>query len=75
MMISKFISLGQVLECSLAKPQADQRSSGFSSSSKAALLPSYQPPVGYGLVGGAYGALSAGYGGAGFGQVETDFFS
>lgn len=70
MMTPKFILLGQVLECSLAKPQADQRSSGFSSSSKAALLPSYQPPVGYGLVGGAYGALSAGYGGAGFGQVE-----
>nr|XP_043632668.1 heterogeneous nuclear ribonucleoprotein Q [Erigeron canadensis]XP_043632669.1 heterogeneous nuclear ribonucleoprotein Q [Erigeron canadensis] len=59
---------GQVLECSLAKPQADQKSSGGSSSSqKAALLPSYPPRVGYGLVGSPYGALSAGYG-AGYTQ-------
>lgn len=60
---------GQVLECSLAKPQADQKSSGGSSNSqKAALLPSHPPRVGYGLMGGPYGALSAGYGGAGYGQ-------
>uniref|UniRef100_A0A5B6ZDM4 RRM domain-containing protein n=1 Tax=Davidia involucrata TaxID=16924 RepID=A0A5B6ZDM4_DAVIN len=59
---------GQVLECSLAKPQADQKSSGGPNSQKSALLPSYPPRAGYGLVGGAYGALGAGYGGAGFGQ-------
>ncbi|CAL5419700.1 unnamed protein product [Camellia sinensis] len=59
---------GQVLECSLAKPQAEQKSSGGPNSQKSALLPSYPPHVGYGLVGGAYGALGAGYGGAGFGQ-------
>ncbi|KAJ9540063.1 hypothetical protein OSB04_026569 [Centaurea solstitialis] len=59
----------QVLECSLAKPQADQKPSGGSSNSqKAALLPSHPPRVGYGLVGSPYGALSAGYGGAGYGQ-------
>lgn len=56
-----------MLDCSLAKPQADQRSAGVSNSQKAALLPSYQPRVGYGLVGGPIGA---GYGGAGFGQVR-----
>lgn len=60
---------GQVLECSLAKPQADQKSSGGSSNShKAALLPSHPPRVGYGLVGGPYGALGAGYGAPGYGQ-------
>ncbi|KAL4576260.1 hypothetical protein LXL04_012351 [Taraxacum kok-saghyz] len=60
---------GQVLECSLAKPQADQKSSGGSSNNqKAALLPNH-PRVGYGLVGGAYGALGAGYGApAAYGQ-------
>lgn len=56
---------GQNLECSLAKPQADQKSAGASSSQKSALLPSYPPRLGYGLVGGAYGA---GFGGAGFAQ-------
>ncbi|KAJ7947999.1 Heterogeneous nuclear ribonucleoprotein like [Quillaja saponaria] len=50
---------GQILACSLAKPQADQKSG---------LLPSYPPRVGYGMVGGTYGALGAGYGAAGFGQ-------
>nr|POF06660.1 isoform 3 of heterogeneous nuclear ribonucleoprotein q [Quercus suber] len=59
---------GQVLECSLAKPQADQKSGG-SNSQKAGLLPSYPPRVGYGLVGGPYGALGAGYGGAGYGAT------
>lgn len=29
---------------------------------KPGLLPSYPPRAGYGLVGGAYGALGAGYG-------------
>lgn len=53
---------GQVLECSLAKPQADQKSSGGSNSQKGAVLPTYAPPVGYGLVGAAYGSLSAGFG-------------
>ncbi|KAD7480095.1 hypothetical protein E3N88_03231 [Mikania micrantha] len=59
---------GQTLECSLAKPQADQKSSGGSSNSqKAAILPSH-PRAGYAFVGGAYGALNAGYGAAGFPQ-------
>lgn len=61
------------MECSLAKPQADQKSSGGSSNNqnKAALLPNHHPPrVGYGgLVGGAYGGLGAGYGAAAYGQV------
>lgn len=59
---------GQVLECSLAKPQADQKSVGGSNSQKSGLLSSYPPRVGYGFVGGAYGALGAGYGTAGFAQ-------
>jgi heterogeneous nuclear ribonucleoprotein R len=61
---------GQVLECSLAKPQADQKSGG-SNSQKSGLLPSYPPRAGYGLVGSAYGALGAGYGAAGFAQVSN----
>ncbi|GKU93819.1 hypothetical protein SLEP1_g7382 [Rubroshorea leprosula] len=59
---------GQVLECSLAKPQADQKSVGGSNSLKPGLLPTYPPHVGYGLVGGAYGSLGAGYGVAGIAQ-------
>ena len=59
---------GQVLECSLAKPQADQKSGG-SNSQKSGLLPNYPPRVGYGFVGGAYGAVNPGYGASGFGQV------
>ncbi|KAJ7981174.1 Heterogeneous nuclear ribonucleoprotein like [Quillaja saponaria] len=58
---------GQILECSLAKPQADQKSGG-SNSQKSGLLSTYPPRVGYGLVGGGYGALGAGYGSAGFAQ-------
>ncbi|XP_051114067.1 heterogeneous nuclear ribonucleoprotein Q [Andrographis paniculata] len=52
---------GQVVECSLAKPQADQKSSGGSNSQKTPLLPSYPPRMGYGLVGSPYGALGAAY--------------
>lgn len=53
---------GQILECSLAKPQADQKSSGGLNSQKAPVLPTYPPPVGYGLVGATYGALGTGLG-------------
>lgn len=49
---------GQVLECSLAKPQADQKPSGQPNSQKAAVLPTYPPPVGYGLVGAFSGGLT-----------------
>lgn len=65
---------GQILECSLAKPQADQKSGG-SNTQKPGLLPSYPPHVGYGMVGGAYGALGvgAGYGAPGLGQVKHAF--
>ncbi|KAK6139945.1 hypothetical protein DH2020_026321 [Rehmannia glutinosa] len=59
---------GQVVECSLAKPQADQKTDGGSNSHKSAILPTYPPHVGYGLVGAPYGALGAGYPGAGFAQ-------
>ncbi|CAI9097719.1 OLC1v1034192C1 [Oldenlandia corymbosa var. corymbosa] len=52
---------GQVLECSLAKPQADQKSSGQPSTQKAALLPSYPPPMGYGMVGAGYGTFGSGF--------------
>ncbi|CAA0838857.1 RNA-binding (RRM/RBD/RNP motifs) family protein [Striga hermonthica] len=60
---------GQVVECSLAKPQADQKTTGISSSQKPALLPTYPPRMGYGLTPG-YGALGAGYPGAGFPQAR-----
>uniref|UniRef100_A0A803MXV0 RRM domain-containing protein n=1 Tax=Chenopodium quinoa TaxID=63459 RepID=A0A803MXV0_CHEQI len=52
---------GQVLDCSLAKPQADKSSSG-SNHQRSALLPNYGPRVGYGMFGGGYGAVGAGYG-------------
>ncbi|GAV66909.1 RRM_1 domain-containing protein, partial [Cephalotus follicularis] len=59
---------GQALECSLAKPQADQKSSGGPNLQKSALHPSQPPRLGYNLAGGAYGALGAGFGAAGFAQ-------
>ncbi|XP_022752551.1 heterogeneous nuclear ribonucleoprotein Q-like [Durio zibethinus] len=59
---------GQIVECSLAKPQSDQKTSGGSGSKNSGFLPSYPPQVGYGLVGGAYGALGTGYGVAGLAQ-------
>ncbi|PIN03866.1 Heterogeneous nuclear ribonucleoprotein R (RRM superfamily) [Handroanthus impetiginosus] len=59
---------GQVVECSLAKPQVDQKTSGGSNSQKAALFPTYPPRMGYGLVGAPYGAPGAGYAGASFPQ-------
>lgn len=58
------------MECSLAKPQADQKSSGAANSHKSTLLPTYPAHVGYGMVGGAYGAVGGGFGGAGFAQVR-----
>jgi heterogeneous nuclear ribonucleoprotein R len=63
---------GQVLECSLAKPQTDQKSSA-PNTQKSSLLPSYPPRLGYGMGGSPYGAVGAGYGavgGAGFAQVR-----
>ncbi|CAK9184703.1 unnamed protein product [Ilex paraguariensis] len=60
---------GQLLQCSLAKPQAEQKSVGGSNSQKSGLLPSHPSRAGYGLLGGAYGALGAGYGAAAFAQV------
>ncbi|KDP34291.1 hypothetical protein JCGZ_12820 [Jatropha curcas] len=51
---------GQVLECSLAKPQADQKPVGVSNLQHSGLLPSYPPGVGYGLVGGGFAAVGAG---------------
>ncbi|XP_031404780.1 heterogeneous nuclear ribonucleoprotein Q-like [Punica granatum] len=47
---------GQVLECSLAKPQADQKSAAGPASQNAGLLPSYPLRVGYGMPGGPFGA-------------------
>ncbi|KAK7244888.1 hypothetical protein RIF29_39717 [Crotalaria pallida] len=60
---------GQALECSLAKPQADQKSSGASNSQNSVALPTFPPHHGFGMVGGgAYSAIGAGYGAAGFAQ-------
>ncbi|XP_024024788.1 heterogeneous nuclear ribonucleoprotein Q isoform X1 [Morus notabilis] len=61
---------GQVLDCSLAKPQVDQKSFGVENSHNSALLPTYPPYLGFGMIGGAHGAVGAGFGGAGFGQVQ-----
>ncbi|KAM7522594.1 hypothetical protein LguiA_012496 [Lonicera macranthoides] len=59
---------GQLLECSLAKPQVEQKPGAGSSSQQPGLLSSYTPRVGYGLLGGTHGVLGAGYGAAGFAQ-------
>ncbi|GAA0167627.1 hypothetical protein LIER_40420 [Lithospermum erythrorhizon] len=59
---------GQELQCSLAKPQADQKPSSGTNLQRTPMYPSYQPPLGYGLVGPSYGAIGAGYGAAGFGH-------
>ncbi|XP_068654877.1 heterogeneous nuclear ribonucleoprotein Q-like [Aristolochia californica] len=57
---------GQVLDCSLAKPQAsDRKPDSGPNTQKAALIPNF-PRVGYGLP--PYGAFGAGYGAAGFAQ-------
>lgn len=56
------------MECSLAKPQSDQKSVGLNTQ-KPGLLPSYPSHSGYGLIGGAYGGLGAGYGAPGLAQV------
>lgn len=66
------------MECSLARPQADQKSGG-SNSQRSGLIASYPPHAVYGVPGGAYGALGTGYGAAGFAQVRylptcADFF-
>ncbi|URD89012.1 RNA recognition motif family protein [Musa troglodytarum] len=54
---------GDVLDCSLAKPPADNKKvEAGSSAQKAALLPNYPPGIGYGVLGGAYGALAPGFG-------------
>ncbi|KAM7263327.1 hypothetical protein ACFE04_001010 [Oxalis oulophora] len=58
---------GQVVECSLAKPH-DQKTSGAPNLQKPLFNPSFPPQLGYSMVGGAYGALGAGYGAAGFAQ-------
>ncbi|KAE8668433.1 putative ATP-dependent helicase [Hibiscus syriacus] len=58
---------GQVLECSLAKPQADQKSSGGSGFQNSTLDSSF-PPMGFGLPAGAYGGLGMGFGPVGYGQ-------
>ncbi|XP_050370978.1 heterogeneous nuclear ribonucleoprotein Q-like [Argentina anserina] len=58
---------GQLLECSLARPQADQKSGG-SNSQRSGLIANYPPRSAYGVPGGAYGALGSGYGPAGFPQ-------
>lgn len=65
------IFVGQVLDCSLAKPQVDQKSFGVENSHNSALLPTYPPYLGFGMIGGAHGAVGAGFGGAGFGQVQV----
>ncbi|KAL2511083.1 RNA-binding (RRM/RBD/RNP motif) family protein [Abeliophyllum distichum] len=59
---------GKVLECSLAKPQAEPKSAGGSNTQMPGLLPTYPPAVGFGFAGGAYGALGGGFGTTGFAQ-------
>ncbi|KAJ6406686.1 hypothetical protein OIU84_010237 [Salix udensis] len=59
---------GQVLDCSLAKPQADLKSSGGQNLQKSSMHSSFPPRAGYSLAGNPYGALGAGFGAAGFAQ-------
>ncbi|KAF7804286.1 heterogeneous nuclear ribonucleoprotein Q [Senna tora] len=64
----KYEVYGQVLNCSLARQQADRKSPGKPNSQNLARLPTYPPHTGYGMVGGAHGAMGAAYGGASFTQ-------
>lgn len=73
--LSASVLTGQVLECSIAKPQADQKTPGASNAQKGAIFPAYPPRVGYGLVGSPYGGLNAGYSGAGYAQVKMPYLS
>lgn len=59
---------GQVLECSLAKPQTDPKSGGGSNSMKPNVHPTFLHHAGYGMAGSNYGALGAGYGISGIAQ-------
>ncbi|CAI0398309.1 unnamed protein product [Linum tenue] len=60
---------GQTLECSLAKPQADQKAVGLSNIQNPGILPSFPPYAGYGLGGAAaYSPLATGYGASPFAQ-------
>ncbi|CAI9785865.1 unnamed protein product [Fraxinus pennsylvanica] len=59
---------GKVLECSLAKPQAELKSHGGSNIKMPGLLSTYSPAVGFGFAGGAYGAIGSGFGATGFAQ-------
>ncbi|KAL8158834.1 hypothetical protein V2J09_000371, partial [Rumex salicifolius] len=52
---------GRLLECSLAKPQTEQKASVSHSSENRGLIPSYLPQMGYGMGGGAFSALGGGY--------------
>lgn len=58
------------MECSLAKPQAEQKPVAGSNLQNTDLFTSYPPGVGYGLVGNPYGALGGGYVATGFAQVR-----
>lgn len=62
------------MECSLAKPQADQKSVAGPASQEAGLLPTYPLRVGYGMPGGVYGSLAPGFAPAGFAQVRNIAF-
>ncbi|XP_039041314.1 heterogeneous nuclear ribonucleoprotein Q-like [Hibiscus syriacus] len=59
---------GQVVECSLAKPLTDIKSTHRGSSSETSGFLPYPPHIGYGLIGGSYGAVGPGYGVAGLAQ-------
>jgi len=51
---------GDVLECSLAKPPSEKKFEIGSNSQKGGLLPNFAPR-GYGVMGGAFGALAPGF--------------
>lgn len=51
---------GDIIECSLAKPPSDKKVEAGSNSLKGGLLPNFTPR-GYGVMGGAYGALAPGF--------------
>ncbi|XP_072967390.1 heterogeneous nuclear ribonucleoprotein Q [Typha angustifolia] len=53
---------GDVLDCSLAKPPSDKKVESGSNAQKGPLLPNYPTSIGYGVMGGGYGALAPGLG-------------
>lgn len=68
---------GHMLDCTLAKPQADQKGNNNNATvqniQKSQLQPNYPPLLGYGMAPSPFGALGA-FGASAYSQVRFVFF-